>query len=236
MTSTLRRRLTGLLALAALLAIVVGLPAVLLALGADPIPRSLPTWARLRQLLTSPDDGTLALTLLKVTAWAIWVFLTGLILLEIGSRLRRIRTPRLAGLSLPQSTARTLVSTAALLFIAAPLSAQSALAVPTRPPAVAATATAGQTLTPAQVVQPTPATANPTPTPAVVTHTVKHGETLWSIAAEHLGAGTRYREIVALNPDLLPNGGAFIKAGWVLTLPAPTTPQPTGRHLHGATR
>lgn len=226
MTSNLRRRLTGLLALAALLAIVVGLPVVLLALGADPIPRSLPTWARLRQLLTSPDDGTLALTVLKVTAWAIWVFLTGLILLEIGSRLRRVRTPRLAGLSLPQSTARALVSTAALLFFAAPLSVQSALAVPARPPAVAAVATAGQTLTLDQVVQPTPATANPAPTPTAVTHTVKQGETLWSIAAEHLGAGARYREIVALNPDLLPTGGAFIKAGWVLTLPAPTTPKP----------
>ena len=227
MTSTLRRRLTGLLALAALLTIVVGLPAVLLALGADPIPRSLPTWASLRQLLTSPDDGTLALTLLKVTAWAVWVFLTGLILLEIGSRLRRVRTPRLAGLSLPQSTARTLVSTAALLFIAAPLSAQSANAMPTRPPAVTAAATTGQAPTPAPV-QPILATTNLTPAPVVVTHTVKHGETLWSIAVEHLGAGTRYREIVALNPDLLPNGGAFIKAGWVLTLPAPTTPQPTG--------
>ena len=55
---------------------------------------------------------------------------------------------------------------------------------------------------------------------------MKQGETLWSIAAEHLGAGARYREIVALNPDLLPTGGAFIKAGWVLTLPAPTTPKP----------
>lgn len=235
MTSNLRRRLTGLLALAALLAIVVGLPVVLLALGADPIPRSLPTWARLRQLLTSPDDGTLALTVLKVTAWAVWVFLTGLILLEIGSRLRRVRTPRLAGLSLPQSTARALVSTAALLFFAAPLSAQSALAVPARPPAVAAAATGGQTPTPAQVVQPTPATANPAPAPATstsatVTHTVKQGETLWSIAAEHLGAGARYREIVALNPDLLPTGGAFIKVGWVLTLPAPTTPKPAGTY------
>ena len=236
MTSNLRRRLTGLLALAALLAIVVGLPVVLLALGADPIPRSLPTWARLRQLLTSPDDGTLALTVLKVTAWAVWVFLTGLILLEIGSRLRRVRTPRLAGLSLPQSTARTLVSTAALLFFAAPLSAQSALAVPARPPAVAAAATAGQTLTLDQVVQPTPATANPSTHPY---RSHPHGETRRDPVVHRRRAPRRRRPLPRdrrAQPRPATHRGGVHQGRLGPDPPSTDHPRTHGRHLHGATR
>ena len=31
------------------------------------------------------------------------------------------------------------------------------------------------------------------------THTVKHGDTLWKIAEQYLGKGSRYTEIVKLN-------------------------------------
>lgn len=230
--SALRRRLTGLVAFAVLLGIVIGLPVVLLALGASPIPHALPTLEAIRTAFTSPDDGTLALTVIKVIAWAAWLFLTVSIMLELIYRLRGIRAPRLPGLSMPQSAARGLVGAAILLFVAAPLgtvTAATAQAAPaTAAPAATSTAVAGahSATSAASTAQhasaPTPKKQTPA---ATVTHTVKHGETLWSIAQKHLGSGTRYKEIVRLNPDL-PPGGSFIKAGDVLRLPAPTPASP----------
>lgn len=226
--SALRRRLTGLVAFVVLLGVVIGLPVVLLALGASPIPHALPTLEAIRTAFTSPDDGTLALTIIKVIAWAAWLFLTVSILLELISRLRGIHAPRLPGLSMPQSAARGLVGAAILLFVAAPLGAVTATAAQAAPtsaaPAATSSAVAGAhsaTVAPSTAQHAsTPVPKKQTP-PATVTHTVKHGETLWSIAQEHLGSGTRYKEIARLNPEL-PPGGSFIKAGEQLRLPAPT--------------
>jgi len=39
-------------------------------------------------------------------------------------------------------------------------------------------------------------TAWDTPAPGVITHVVKQGDTLWSLAAKHLGSGTRWQEIL----------------------------------------
>ena len=51
--------------------------------------------------------------------------------------------------------------------------------------------------------------------PAENTYTVKAGDTLWSIAAKHLGAGYKYPQIKKLN-NLTSN---TIKVGQVLKLP-----------------
>jgi len=51
-------------------------------------------------------------------------------------------------------------------------------------------------------------------------HTVKRGESLWSIADAELGNGRRYTEIAALNTRLLAGkSDDFLRPGWVLTLP-----------------
>lgn len=120
--NALRTRLRGLLATGALLAIVAGLPLALLAVGASPIPHSLPSMETMKSALSSQDDGTFALGFIKVLAWAAWAFLTLSIAAELISRLRGNQVPTLPGLRLPQSAARNLVSTAMLLFIAAPMS------------------------------------------------------------------------------------------------------------------
>ena len=132
----IRARLVGLLATFLLLGILIGLPATLLALGANPIPQGLPTLEQIRSAFTTPDDGTLALSAIKVIAWAAWLVLTGSILLEIAARLRGLHAPKLPGLSLPQGAARQLVAAAALLFVIAPATgtaAHAAPAPPTRP-------------------------------------------------------------------------------------------------------
>ena len=244
--TTLRTRLRGLLATGALLAIVAGLPLALLAIGASPIPASMPSLETIKSALSSQDDGTLALGFIKVVAWAAWAFLTLSILLELISRLRGIRVPRMPGLRLPQSAARGLVSTAMLLFIAAPMS------VPVAPPAAAApvptvasraltpddhpralqnqtskSPTSGHSASAPDVARSTPKTETP---PATARHTVQRGETLWSIASDHLGAGDKYPEIAALNTDVLGRRPGFLKPGWVLNLPVGDQQGQHGEH------
>ena len=60
-------RLRGLAAAAALLAILVGLPAVLLLTGV--YPGHLPSLVEVAQALRSPDDGTIALGVITIVGW-----------------------------------------------------------------------------------------------------------------------------------------------------------------------
>ena len=217
---TTRARLTGLLATAAVLAIVAGLPAVLVAIGATPIPTTLPTWDAITGALTRRDDGTLALRALAVLAWGAWLFLASAILVEIFARLRGLAPPTIPGLALPQAAARGLVGAAVLLFVAGP-------SIATGPTTAAATTSATAALTQSQdVTAATPPPASPRdattrPDPATQEHTVTRGESLWSIAQDHLGDGRRYLEIADLNADTLGGRPGFLLPGTVLTLPAP---------------
>ena len=221
---TTRARLTGLGATAAVLAIVAGLPAVLVAIGATPIPTTLPTWDAITGALTTRDDGTLALRALALLAWGAWLFIAGAILLEITARLRGLTPPAIAGLALPQAAAHALVGAAVLLFVAGPSIAAA--------PAAAATTTSTSTSTSAIVTAGQNHTAAPAPPgpdrkaatrpdPATQVHTVTGGESLWSIAQDHLGDGRRYLEIADLNANTLGGRPGFLLPGTVLTLPAP---------------
>ncbi|MDO8313532.1 MAG: LysM peptidoglycan-binding domain-containing protein, partial [Sideroxyarcus sp.] len=77
----------------------------------------------------------------------------------------------------------------------------------------------------APVPQQTPA---PLPLPTVIgpgpggTYTVQRGDSLWRIAQDQVGDGSRYGELVVLNqdthPELLVNPGS-ISTGWILRLP-----------------
>ncbi|MEI2672337.1 MAG: LysM peptidoglycan-binding domain-containing protein [Marmoricola sp.] len=58
------------------------------------------------------------------------------------------------------------------------------------------------------------------PAPATESYTTRAHDSLWKIAEAHLGDGTRFTEIVDLNPDLFPDGPGFLTAGTVLQLPA----------------
>ncbi|WP_226963950.1 LysM peptidoglycan-binding domain-containing protein [Nostocoides sp. F2B08] len=226
----IRRRLLGLLALLLILGIVIGLPIVLVAVGANPFTSGVPSLDELQNALTSPDDGTLAVAVIKVVAWASWAFLTVSILLEVLARLRGVRAPRLPGLSLPQNAARGLVGTALTLFVAFP-AAGAAHAAPVT--AIAATHITATVSAPAPLADPATHTGDPdtsisaqsaqqnTEPPQTVHHTVKRGETLWSIAADRLGDGHRYKEIHNLNREILGDQPGFIKAGWVLDIPTP---------------
>ena len=119
----LRDRLSGLAATLGLLAVLIGLPAVLLAIGANPLPDQAPSWDQLQTTLTGPDDGTLFLRAIALVTWLAWAFLALCVLVEVVAQVRGVHAPRLRGLpglQLSQGAARSLVATAALLFIAAP--------------------------------------------------------------------------------------------------------------------
>lgn len=207
----LRGRLKGLAAAALIAGLLVGLPWLLLQLGWPSWPERL-TLSDVWRFLTSPDDGTLALSVIKVLAWLAWAALVLLILIEVAARLRRLEPPSLPGLGGPQAAVRSLVAAAALLFVASSQVSSTTAALASQPPAVTATA------------QPAPRTAHPAAHPEAATGTVRYavqpGDSLWQIAEAQLGDGHRFREIVALNANLLHRGADFLRPGWVLTLPA----------------
>jgi LysM repeat protein len=208
-------RVRGLLATLALVGFMVGVPVVLVAIDALPDPSAF-TWSR----LTSQDDGTVALQVITGVCWIAWAVFTCQLIASIVSHVRGIRTPRLPGLAVPQRAADRLVAAAALLFIAVP----AVSAVLPQPRAHAAVAA------PLPVAPETPAAAEApvelpdedrvhAVQPETERYTVKRGDSLWKIAEERLGDGTRYVELVALNEAVLDGRPDFLLPGTVLKVP-----------------
>ena len=242
----LRGRLTGLAALLALLGLLLGIPAALLAVAGNPLTVDLPSW---RGLL-SPDDGSLFLTVLVLVGWLAWASFALSVLVEAAATLRGRPAPHLPALHLQQRAAAGLVGAAALLFsLGGPAMASSPAAA--GPVAVTQTAAACSVAVPAQATTITAAGASRAPGPASVirvaavaapggqlaTYTVVDGESLWSIAEHELGDGARFAELARLNygrPQ--PDGGAltsthWIRAGWTLRLPTGGAAPAAAEHL-----
>ncbi len=226
---TLRQRALGVLALLGLAGILIGLPTLLIATGADTLPRTVPTWDQVQSALLSPDDGTLALTALQGLGWVIWALLSLTILVEAFAQVRGRPAPSLPGLGLPQSTMHGVVSTALALFIAVP-------GITSNLPAQATTPTAPDLSTTTSTAPVDPAASAKESTPDVdrdepraeatpvstMAYTVQPGDTLWSIAQRHLGKGDRYPLILELNAATLQHGPDWINPGTILRLPTDT--------------
>jgi nucleoid-associated protein YgaU len=215
--SNVHSRLQGLMAALALLAFTVGTPVLLLGIDAVPDPTAF-SWSR----LSTPDDGTLALEVLAAVAWFAWVVFTSSVIASVISYARGLRAPHLPGLAMPQLAADRLVAAAALLVVSIP--AATAL---TPPRAQATAAPAPQPGAPVAQAQPVTAAA---PAPTVTEeqkveargaerYTVKRGDSLWKIAQERLGDGTRYTELAELNHAVLDGRPGFLLPGTVLRVP-----------------
>ena len=224
----MRTKLFGILAVLGLAAITIGLPWLLLAIGDVAAPRLGWSLPGLWQALTSPDDGTLALSVIKAAGWIAWVILTVAIGLELTARLRRIPTRRLPGFRLPQTFARRLVGAAAALFVA---TATISVAAPS-----VATPTPTQTPAPSQTHSATPRQApahhqasahkdKPAKADRKASYTVKQGDTLSEIALEHTGKASNYPKIFRASKQITQPGGRHlvdadeIDVGWKLTIP-----------------
>jgi len=159
---------------------------------------------------------------------------------------RGLQAPQLPGLRVPQNAARGLVAAAVVLFVATPVlgsagpARAAALATGAAHPTVATapahagratpTVAGGSTAGHAAAGQ-KPAAVTTRPQVPTVEHLVRRGESLWSIARDHLGSGERYQEIEALNRDVLGRRPSFLKAEWVLRVPAqPVTATSDGSH------
>ena len=114
MTSAIRnfsRQSRGVLpalgAVIALIALMVGVPFVLVGLAArlplDPSALNPSTWS-------SADDGRLLLMAVLAAAWIAWAALALSVVLESWAAVRRIATPQLPGLAVPQRAAAVLVA------------------------------------------------------------------------------------------------------------------------------
>ena len=156
-------------------------------------------------------------------------------MVEATSRLRGITTPALPGLRLPQLAARNLVTAALLLFTATPLLVQHPGEAAAQP-----VASPGHTQRPADTPHhPTDAAYTAglrkpwRGRAATVPYRVRSGDSLWTIARDHLGSGTRYPEIAELNAKVLGGRPDFITPGTILQLPTST---PTDRDRRRAAR
>lgn len=218
---TLRQRLRGLAATLLVLLIVAGVPFLLIAIGAAPWKAD---FAALRTLLTSPDDGTLAMVVIAAVAWIAWAFVAVSVVLEVVSQVRGLPTPTLPGLGAPQRAVGQLVAVAALLFVAGPAVVAAFPAPPARA-AAAAPVLETPRLAPVEAspvlpeAAPLPAAEAPTKQRSTIDYTVKRGDSLWKIAERLLGDGTRFTEIVELNEDVLNGRPDFIVSGTVLKVP-----------------
>lgn len=222
--------LRGLLAAVVLIVLVAGVPAALVATVGNPVPEGW-TWG-------APLTETALLRILACVAWVLWAQLLVCVTVETVAEIRLAagrsadwlaRVPGTFGVQ--QSLARTLVQ--AVVAVGATTTAASVVAMPWMPHADAATSSpaspAEPSLADAPIVAPTqqvPAKQTPQPTAEVV---VARGDTLWSIAENHLGAGERWREIAELNRDReMVDGSTFddartILPGWTLVVPSRDT-------------
>ncbi|WP_145952860.1 LysM peptidoglycan-binding domain-containing protein [Tessaracoccus aquimaris] len=205
-------------AAALLLAVVVGAPVLLLQWG-SPGALLAVDWA---VVLSRPADPRLILGLLSVVGWVAWLVLTLTIAFEVlavASR-HRIRLA-LPGTAWLRPAMGALVAAA----LAVPTVAQASPPEPGQPtPAPTATATATATVR-------SDATDGDAGTPAAQQasrpYQVRPGDELWTVAEEQLGSGERWREIVALNPDI--DDSLKVRPGQSLRLPsAVATPTDAG--------
>ncbi|MEU6946654.1 LysM peptidoglycan-binding domain-containing protein [Streptomyces sp. NPDC046316] len=205
--------LRALLGLALLAALVAGVPYLLLKVGHQP------TELTGGFSLLEQDDGTLFLVTLTCIGWAGWAAFTFSVLLELMAVLRRRSAPRIKGLGGLQSLASFLIGGIVLL---APTAATAAT-LPTV--AAAATHTAGHSTTTAEASS--PASAAHASTADWPKHTVTSTTELpWDLAEEYLGAGTRWKDIAALNPEIpqLVAGDQYLPKGAIIKLPADARP------------
>jgi DNA-binding SARP family transcriptional activator len=238
MISRARALLTGLAAMATLIAVVAGLPVVLYEFGGSPLPRHFYGWHRIVTVLTSRDNGTVLLAVIRDLSWLAWLLFTIAVIAELQATMRGRRAPLLR-LGWFQGGAARLVALAALTFAAPPAVSLTA-AVTAAAPAPARPAVGPHGLQPAgdqlsvndlQLVSLTsPAHGSGLTTVSARTVTVRPGDCLWSIAARYLGAGDRYPEIASMNYGHdMGDGQVFsnpslIRPGWHLAVPGEADP------------
>ena len=219
-SAQLRRAALSIASTLTLVALLVGVPALLVALHGRPDLLNT-TFAGLGDVIAGGRlDLVAVVDLIALTAWVAWLVIAVAIVLEFGAWIRGRPTPRLGIAGPIQPLVRNLVATATLLV--------GTLASPVRGGA-ATIVTAAAAVAPAQrpvpIAEPPPAAQTPAPTPVPSCTVVLH-DTLWGLAESHLNNPLRWREIYEVNRGALQPDGRrledpdLIIPGWTLQLPA----------------
>lgn len=206
------RTLKGLGALLVLLLLMVGIPAALILFAGNPIP----TMPELQQALTGVDfGGTFLLgTILPLIGWGFWASFVFSVLVEARAALNNVTAPQLAGLRPQQALAGALV--AAVLAIGAGTPATAMTAQPS---------TNGSSISTQLEDTPT----QPTDQADARQYTIQTGDTLWGVAEQKLGDGSRWSELAEGLKNRPQADGTtmsdpnLIYAGWTVELPGDQT-------------
>nr|WP_244960829.1 LysM peptidoglycan-binding domain-containing protein [Pseudoclavibacter chungangensis] len=250
------RTLRGVAAIVVLAGLLVGVPVALTLLAGNPL--AIGPGGLLGGFVRPDLDGSFLMgTVLPSLGWLAWAYFTVSVVVE-GVRLR---TPRRSPAHRrgPGPALAALLLGAIVLLGTAPVGAGAELHVATA-------ARAGTTLSSPESVAPPPSgDASPhraertgaserrdvpsdggdasdgTPTRATSARiTVAAGDSLWNLAARHLGAGERYVELLELNEGV-PQADSgrlgsdlWLEAGWVLLLPDDAVMGADGEGTQGA--
>ncbi|MGK5556948.1 LysM peptidoglycan-binding domain-containing protein, partial [Actinomadura kijaniata] len=231
--------LAGLGALAALAALLAGVPYALVTFFGSPVPDELPGMSDLTEQV-GPEQ---LLTVLVALVWLAWIQLAACVVVEVYAAVRGVGVPArvpLAGGT--QSLVHRLVVAALLLFTATtavmpafagrelshtPVQTQSQEfhRIPVAPEVRQAPEQAAERV--AEELAGTPAAkTRTTKIYRVQPPEGRHHESLWEIAEKCLGEGRRYKEIYELNKGRTqPDGSrlsiaSLIRPGWILEMPA----------------
>lgn len=209
--SPVRARIHGALAMVALLLLVVGSPAALVAWGHLDATTVLSPAGWL-----APDDGSIFLTVVTVIGWAAWtVFCVCVVAEAVGMATSQRHHVKLPGLGAIQGIAAGLL--VASLTVLSPLTRS---AVPPAPVSLVATAAAAPQPAPEAQVD-----SDSRHDEDVMTVTVGPHDDLWTLAETWYGDGTSWRRIVAANPDVDVD---HLVVGQRLALPGATVTVPAG--------
>jgi DNA-binding SARP family transcriptional activator len=219
----------GLAALAALAALLVGVPVLALPRLGRPLPDGVPSAGGLVDALVHQGlDLPVVLRAAAAVLWVAWAVFAACVLVEAVAWARRREARSVRGLSGVQRLAANLVATAVLVIPSLPhlarVPASAADLAVARGPAVTvmyqAPTAAGARSTQPVIDSPTPAVGVPK------AYVVQRYDCLWHIAEEHLGDPLRWKEIEALTAGVVQPDGRrlgdpnLILPGWTVLLPA----------------
>jgi nucleoid-associated protein YgaU len=241
------RRLTnlavGLTSLAAIAALLAGVPWALVRFVGNPLPSSIPSWERIAAALTSGRvDPQVVISLLAIIVWVTWAQLALGLLVEAAAALRGRAAPRLPVAPGAQRLAAQLITSASLILStfgpARPALATDLASLDT-PAVVVAAEDAALPISP-DLTLVSQAVSAPPPANDRSLYTVQRGDTLWSIAERTLGDGAKWQRIRDLNVGhLQPDGTRLpedlvegLRPGWTLTLPDDAAPAPVTADTH----